>query len=230
MKTVLITGAYRGLGYEVARELSERLDCPYVLDYRDLWTGNPHADRPHRAWTVKLEQEILRRSRAVVAVSPSLRDHLEARFGATKHTTVLWNGFDPQELEGAAPTQFDHFAIVYTGIFYQPVSTITPLMRALRIVEDKHDIWRRPWFFHYYGPQGTYVLDEARRFGLLEHVVDHGVVPRASSLSAVRGANVAVVITSVARRGTLAEKGIVTGKIDAASTPLSRRRATRRCG
>jgi hypothetical protein len=41
----------------------------------------------------------------------------------------------------------------------------------------------------------------------------HGNVPRAEALAAVKGAGVAVVITSVAEEASTAEKGIITGKM-----------------
>ncbi len=59
----------------------------------------------------------------------------------------------------------------------------------------------------------NHVREEARRFGVMERVVLHGGVPRAEALSAVRGAGVAVVITSVTNSTTMEDNGIMTGKI-----------------
>ena len=69
------------------------------------------------------------------------------------------------------------------------------------------------WHFHYYGGQGNHVREEAERFGVMEQVVLHGNVPRAEALAAVKGAGVAVVITSVAEEATMADRGIMTGKV-----------------
>jgi glycosyltransferase involved in cell wall biosynthesis len=41
----------------------------------------------------------------------------------------------------------------------------------------------------------------------------HGKVPRSEVLSAVRGTNLAVVITAVDEQGSIEDKGMVTGKI-----------------
>jgi hypothetical protein len=67
--------------------------------------------------------------------------------------------------------------------------------------------------FHYYGPHGSRVRDDADRFGVSDKVVIHEVVPRATALAAVKGAGVAVVITSVEANAPLEDNGIVTGKI-----------------
>jgi hypothetical protein len=54
---------------------------------------------------------------------------------------------------------------------------------------------------------------EAERFGVEGRVIVHGQVARRIALEAVRGAALAVVITSVAESGTPEENGMVTGKI-----------------
>jgi hypothetical protein len=67
--------------------------------------------------------------------------------------------------------------------------------------------------FHYYGPHGVHVREEAERFGVADKVIVHEVVLRATALEAVRGAGVAVVIASVSGNASLEDKGMVTGKI-----------------
>jgi hypothetical protein len=77
--------------------------------------------------------------------------------------------------------------------------------------------------FHYYGYQGDYVLGVASKFGVAHRVVIHGRVPRDEALAAVRGANVAVVVSSVHAQASLQDKGVVTGKVFEAiglGTPL----------
>jgi glycosyltransferase involved in cell wall biosynthesis len=58
-----------------------------------------------------------------------------------------------------------------------------------------------------------HIREQADRFGLTDRIVFHGRVPRREALSALKGASLAVVITSVAEQDTLEDKGIVTGKI-----------------
>src|SRR6476660_703333 len=84
-------------------------------------------------------------------------------------------------------------------------------MTALNRIKQNNP--HRPWYFHYYGEHGGYVREEALRYGLLDRVVIHGSVPRREALSAVRGAGVTVVITTVHESALPEEKGIVPGKI-----------------
>lgn len=57
------------------------------------------------------------------------------------------------------------------------------------------------------------MLEEAKRFGVTKRVVIHGETPRSEVLSAIRGAHVSVVITSVAEQADGAERGWVPGKL-----------------
>ena len=198
--------------FGLANRLGRRLNRPYVLDYRDLWTGNPHATRPAPQRTSDKERTALAGSAAALGVSPSLVQSLRQQFGMQEASYAISNGFDPEELARAPKQVFGHFAIVYTGAFYPPKRTVGPLMAALQRA-DRRNGTKREWMFHYYGHQADYVRKAARDFGLEHKVVIHGSVTRPGALAAMWGANIAVVISSVYEHGSLEDKGIVTGKI-----------------
>jgi glycosyltransferase involved in cell wall biosynthesis len=125
---------------------------------------------------------------------------------------VVPNGYDPGEMAAIKPCDFGHCAIVYTGIFYPPKRIISPFMAALKCLKESLNK-DSEWYFHFYGEEESYVRDQADRFGVSDRVVLHGRVPRGEVLSAVKGASLAIVITSVAEQGSLDDKGIVTAKI-----------------
>jgi glycosyltransferase involved in cell wall biosynthesis len=195
--------------FSLAQRLAARLHCPYVLDYRDLWSRHLHNQVPA---TVKREASVIAGSAAVVTVSPSWARVMDRQFRVGDKIHVVSNGHDPEDLAAIQAHHFGHFAIVYTGSLWPPKRAISPLMAALRRLEDiapRHDRWR----FHYYGRQGGHVREEAERFGVTDKVIVHGLVPRAAALEAVKGAGVVVVITSVAGNAMLEDNGMVTGKI-----------------
>lgn len=198
--------------FRLAERLSSRLGCPYVMDYRDPWTQNPHKPAAMHPRRVEEEARLLTRSAAVTIVSDSWAEALDRqhRIGSKLH--VISNGYDPEELAGVAPIGFDHFAIVYAGRFYPPKRVITPIMQALRLLKEKYSTLSG-YCFHYYGPHQEHVRTEAVRCGVSDAVVLHGEVSQSVALSAVRGAHVAVVITSVSEKSTPDDQGIVTGKI-----------------
>jgi hypothetical protein len=52
-----------------------------------------------------------------------------------------------------------------------------------------------------------------KRFGVTDKVIVHDLVPRTTALEAVKGARVAVVVTSIANNATQEDNGMVTAKI-----------------
>jgi glycosyltransferase involved in cell wall biosynthesis len=209
---ILATGSpFAAFG--LAKRLSDKLGRPYVLDYRDPWTGNPHVDRPARSSVIREEERLLRGSAAVTIVSPSWAGALDGRFHLGTKLHVVTNGYDPEELVDVTPHVFDHFAVVYAGSFYPPKRTIAPVMVALKRLKGVENGSRGEWYFHYYGRHENHIREEAQRNGVMDRIVLHGHVPRAEALSAVRGANVTVVITSVAEETTMEDRGIVPGKV-----------------
>ena len=199
--------------FKLAKRLSERLGRPYVLDYRDPWTRRSRSARQARAAAVREEERLLAGCAAVTVVSPSMSLAMDRRFGLGPKLHVVTNGYDPEEPACVEPYNFDHFAIVYAGNFYARWLVISPVMAALKRLEKITNRRDAKYYFHYYGVQEKHVREEAERFGVMERVVLHGNVPRAEALSAIRGAGVAVVISSVAEEATLYLKGVVTGKI-----------------
>lgn len=199
------------VSFRLAEQLSHKLECPYVLDYRDPWRHDPYTPA-RRAWFGE-EARLLANSAAVTSVSRSWGLDLEYEFALGSKLHVVSNGYDPEDLAEVRPHKFGHFAIVYTGTFSPPKRVISPVMIALRRFRETMKGNGQKWYFHYYGQHGKHVHEEATRFGVMDQVVLHGKVSRTEALSAVRGASVAVVITSIANKPTLADKGMVTGKL-----------------
>jgi glycosyltransferase involved in cell wall biosynthesis len=196
--------------FTLARRLSRRLRRPYVLDYRDLWSRNPHYRVPS---ATRVEAPLLAGCAAVTTVSPSWAEILARDFDVADRLHVVSNGYDPEELSSVAPYPFDHFAIVYTGSLYPPKRVLSPLLAALQRLHQMAPAGLPDWRFHYYGWDADLVRDDVERFGLTARVVIHGMVPRSEALSAVKGAGVVVVISSVADRATEEDNGIVPGKV-----------------
>lgn len=210
---ILATGSPFSV-FSLAKHLSERLSRPYVLDYRDPWTGNPHHAGHHQPQSVTLrEANILKNCAAVTIVSPSWGLALDQRFGIGQKLHVVTNGFDSSEMASVKPYNFGHCAFVYTGIFYPPKRSISPFLAALKLLKESLNRNANDWYFHYYGVDEIHIRQEADRFSLSDRMVFHGRVSREEALSAVKGACLALVITSVAEEETLEDKGIVTGKI-----------------
>ncbi len=198
--------------FSEARRLGERLRCPYVLDYRDLWTtGNPHAVRSHPAWIGRAERRAYGDAAAVVVVSRVWGEMLGDALGRPEKIHVISNGYDAGDLAGVEPTLFREPAVVYAGVFYPPKRVLDPVLAALKALRQREP--DRKWMFHYYGACTGVVEAAAVSAGIRERVEIHGEVPRAEVLSASKGAHCSVVITSVVDTESRSDRGLVTGKV-----------------
>ena len=196
--------------FSLAHRLTARCHKPYFLDYRDLWTtGNPHRYSSLVACQRPLEINIVRRAAAMVAVSNGLARGLECNLPLRKPTNVITNGYDPDLLRDVQPTHFPEPAVVYAGTLSSPLRTLTPVIQALRLLDERN----LPCRFHYYGVDGTLVANEALRFGLLHRTMMHGNVPRQHAAAAAQGAHRALLIASVQRHSKNNEHGVLAANV-----------------
>lgn len=207
---VLATGG-PFISFRVARRLARRLSCPFVMDYRDPWTGNPHGPARPSAATAREEAGLLRDCALATVVSPSWAALIGESFGVREKLRVVTNGFDPATFARVEAERFDHFALVYAGTLYPPKRVLDPVLRALAAYARRPGA--RPAKLHYYGDYGDPVRQAAANCGASSLVVVHGRVPRADALRAQKGAGLLVVVASVEPEGSLADRGVVTGKV-----------------
>jgi glycosyltransferase involved in cell wall biosynthesis len=148
-----------------------------------------------RPLALQREARLLAGAAGVTIVSEAWASDLDTRFNVGSKLKVVTNGYDPEEVRDVEPHDFGHFAIVYAGTFYPPERVITPVLEALKRLDNQG--MSREWYFHYYGDHNQHVREDAARLGVTNRVKLHGRVPRSEALSAIRGANIAVVINSV---------------------------------
>lgn len=198
------------VSHQAAAAVAERCRCPYVLEYRDLWSGNPHGRRLSRLRS-RTERRLYRSAAGVVTISHAMQRTQARLFGGHPNATVIPNGFDEARLPVRVAAAAEPFTIVYAGQFIPPLRTAEPICRLLgRLGEVAGD---RRWSFRYLGPSGDHVRDCAARFGVSERVEIGRPVPRGLALEAIGTAGVAVVVTSVNETDSEAESGIITGKL-----------------
>jgi glycosyltransferase involved in cell wall biosynthesis len=193
--------------FELAGRLARKFGRPYVLDYRDPWTWPSPRQWPNRI--ARQEDVLLKAAAAAITVSPTWGNAIRDRFQLENKIHVITNGYEPEEMDRVVPYQFDHFAIVYAGMFYPPRRVIAPLMAALNQLKSH----RTNWYFHYYGNHQSHVAEEAAKYDLTDRVVVHGYVPRKECLSAIKGASVSLVLNPVNPIPTGRDLGWIPGKL-----------------
>ena len=168
----------------VAARLARLGGLPLVLDFRDLWAGNPLAKYPtplHRWACQTWERRWVAQARQVVAVSPSMA----AWFADTYQlppgkVSCVTNGFDPEDLRRArddrpAPGQHDAqpFRLLFAGSVYGNVH-FTSLLEAMRELSAEGKLSPATFRLQFVG---NMTIDEPRRLGVEDFVELHPPAP-----------------------------------------------------
>ncbi len=188
-----------------AQILSQKIGCPYVLDYRDPWSQNPRLRSINRLWQ-PLEKSLVQKSALNLCVSNKCQQFLGA---LNAPFTVLTNGFNPAPKIASKPP-VKTADIVYTGRLYLPDIDVLPLFLALKKLKEAQ---KKAPTFAYYGPHYQYVAKKAAALGLSDLVFTSPPVRREEALRAQKTAKMVLVVCNIKARGTPYTDGIVTGKI-----------------
>jgi glycosyltransferase involved in cell wall biosynthesis len=195
--------------------LSRATGVPLVSDFRDPLADYAFRDtwcRAQRAFAARLERYVCETSRAILVVSPQMKEGLMRRHGdrvGGKITTVS-NSFDPADFknQGRAPRANCRFSIAYVGSFYRSISPTTFLQGLSQFIR-KQGLSPAEVVVTLVGQSGPEVAAEVQGAGLQEFVEVLGYVEHATALSIMRRAHVLTLIVPDGPR----TEAIVTGKV-----------------
>lgn len=196
--------------HQLAALIAKQCSCSYVLDYRDLWSGNPHVRRL-RNYRSRREQRLYRNAAGVITISQAMRRRQADLFGEHVKAAVITNGFDASDLHAIRPVPSRKFTIVYAGRFIPPLRSAEPMIRMLKKLDASSE--SIPWVFRYFGPSDEHIKESVDRNALSSRVEIHPPVPREIVLEESKAADLAIVQTTINTIDSLAESGIITGKI-----------------
>jgi hypothetical protein len=175
--------------------------APLILDYRDLWTSNPHGRYPAVARSLVnqwIERPLNRAAAIVTTVSQGCRTWLVDN-GGNARVRVLYNSPDPAYLDQyrnvvadwrqrrveVADRARQRFRIVFTGHVH-PTCTFVPVLKALTAlpaaIRDRLEV-------HYYGDSSIVARTEFQQIDLSNLLTDHGAVSKDESLRAMLDAD-----------------------------------------
>lgn len=201
------------LSFPVAAEFSRRWRKPLVLDYRDFWSQNPHLPALHGPINRRRERQALAQASCVTTVSPTYESAMAAVVPGKCMVRTITNGFDPEEMARIDPEAGPRHDVVYLGTLYPPTRDLTPVFLALRQLRESGFQFPSKTPFHYYGIDSRLVTPAAEEHGVATLVQCHPNVSRAEALQIQAGSKLSVVLISNGAESTVAEKGILTGKL-----------------
>lgn len=169
----------------IGRRAKEILKCPWVADFRDLWTQNHYYPygRIRRRVEERLERKIIGPADALVTVSAPWAELLRQKF---REQPVYWvtNGFDPDEFLSRSQELTKTFSISHTGQLYQGKRDPTLLLEVIADLIRAGAIPRTEMRIRFYGPhESGWLPDLVQRCDLGDIVENGGLVPRPEALS-----------------------------------------------
>jgi hypothetical protein len=99
---VLYSTSYPYSSHLVGSWLKRKTGLPWVADFRDEWTQNPHLVPPTRVhgWLAeKMERTVVKQADHIIGVNESILDILKNGASDPSKFTAITNGFDGQEIE-----------------------------------------------------------------------------------------------------------------------------------
>jgi glycosyltransferase involved in cell wall biosynthesis len=160
----------------IGGEAKRILGCPWIADFRDLWTQNLAA-RQTRFLQIGLEKRTLQSADALVTVSAPWASRLQQRYPDKKVYTIP-NGFDPDDFRAPPPPLTPEFSITYTGQLYLDQRDPTLLLQVVSDLVKRGAIPADQVRVRFYGPIEPWLPALVEKYGLQQVVELHGSVGR----------------------------------------------------
>jgi len=182
---VVLSSAHPPSCHLIGRSAKEILKCPWVADYRDLWTQhhNYSGGQIRRVIEGRLERKTVGPADALVTVSAPWAELLRQKFREQPVYCVA-NGFDPDEFPSRAQELTKTFSISYTGALHQGKRDPTLLLEVIADLIRAGVIPRTETRIRFYGPhEPGWLPDLVQRCGLGDVVENGGLIPRTEALA-----------------------------------------------
>lgn len=178
----------------------------WIADFRDPIVNSPRTDTKKNR---DLARKITMGADVVTAVSQGTLDNLflDSRI----LSSVLVNGFDPEEMSGVMREVSDRFSLAYTGTLYSDnscKSDLDPLFKALDKAISSGTIDKNKIVIEYAGTT-SYLFERFSCKYPNVPVINHGLLSRDGALELQSRSSLLI----VASWNTSAQRGVLTGKV-----------------
>ncbi len=106
----------------IADEIAEIYQKPFIMDYRDIWNGNPFYYYPtpiHRSKSINLESKLLKNTRKIIVTTRFAKEFLLKKYRFLNHQdiSIIPHGYDPQDFEDVEFEHSQKFILTHSGVF-----------------------------------------------------------------------------------------------------------------
>jgi glycosyltransferase involved in cell wall biosynthesis len=184
----------------IARELRDKYNVPYLMDYRDAWVSNPvlnfYITPFHKAYARKLEDECLRGSSAITVVNRRMKEVLLEHYNFLSHEDIMIvpHGYDPADIARAVEIADGYrnpakFRMTYGGTFYVGRSPQV-LFEAIRLAVRKEPELANDLELVFAGILQKEFHRMAQKTGLASNIVSKGYLPHIESIALLLASDV----------------------------------------
>ena len=174
---------------------------PLVVEYRDLWVGNPFSRYPtklHLDIEKKLEETVLNNSNTIIALGSLERKRLMAIYPFLDEAKIFLipNGYDPEDFVSTKPYKFEKLTILHAGTIYaRRFEYLKIFLEALRQICKEDDVDLQLIILGKSPPNIKRKLSRIiRELGLDSIVQMLKIKPYKESLRLIMGANILLLI------------------------------------
>src|ERR1700693_2832494 len=186
--TAVVTTSPPISSHLIGRQARSILGCPWIADFRDLWTQNLGAHN-FQQLQVGLEKRTLKHADALVTVSEPWSSRLQEHHpGKTIYT--ITNGFDPDDYCSPPPALTRSFSITYTGKLYAGQRDPTILFEVVRDLIEEEAIPAGDLSIRFYGGVEPWLPILVEKYGLNRVVELNGPTPRGAVMEHQRESQV----------------------------------------
>lgn len=196
----------------LAHRLQRNFGCPWIADYRDLWSQNHlttlpwgwrHADR-------LMEKRTISNAAVLTTVSEPLANRLRELHD--KPVEVITNGYDPDDyaVVSLPPERMrrDCFVLSYMGALYSRRDPAM-LFRAVRQLASEHVAHPEIFRIFFYGQDHSFAWRRAMECGVQEYVDINNPVSYYESLALQRASTALLLVEEQSEKA----EGVLTGKL-----------------
>ena len=187
----------------VAQELSKTANLPFVLDYRDLFTGN-HFDAGESDSRVRKKQELekgwLNLSSGVIALDDYAADCIGKISGEEAlNLKVIPHGYDPEDFlkNGISNLQYRKGKMnwLYSGLFYES-NQPDVFLKAIYTLCEKNPDFKNKIHLHFQGGLDLRIKKLIKELNLEGSVSDYGYLPHDVSVANLLKADILWMISN----------------------------------
>lgn len=213
---VIIATGRPFLTFLTVSRFARKHDIPFVLDYRDAWSRNPHSSYDNwirRKMLTWLEGRINRQAGGIVTISNLTAEALHT----DKYPLVIYNLPDRGYLDELKsytqqvdPVSPEKLVLVYAGTLY-PKGRLDPICAAIAKLDSAV---RNQIEVHYCGNSSARAVAAFERHEIQDQLISHGSLSKSDATRLVASGDIALsIICSETETDNDALRGVITTKV-----------------